>query len=295
MNGRVRIGIVGAGGNTKAKHIPGFQAIDGVSVDLVCNRSEASSRKVADEFDIPRIAEKWEAVVADPEIDAICIGTWPYLHAPIAIAALKAGKHVLTEARIAMNASEATAMLKASQEHPKLVAQVVPSPFTLRWDRTIQKLLSSGELGDLREARFIKSLAANVDSQAEMSWRQNVEYSGNNTLMFGIYYEPLQRWLGKEPKRVLAKGSIFTLERRNAESGSMESVCIPETVTVIAEYENGMQLIGVMSGLEQGASNDEYVICGSKGSLRLDLNASRLTLSKLGEPDHRIEPLIEDE
>ena len=61
----VRIGIIGAGRNTRSRHIPGFRAIPGVEIVVVCNRSEESSRKVADEFRIPRIAGKWHSVVSD--------------------------------------------------------------------------------------------------------------------------------------------------------------------------------------------------------------------------------------
>ena len=78
--GAVRIGVIGAGANTKLKHIPGFQSIDGVTVDVICNRSEASSQKVAEEFGVGRIANNWQEVIEDDSIDAICIGTWPYLH-----------------------------------------------------------------------------------------------------------------------------------------------------------------------------------------------------------------------
>ena len=124
----IRIGIVGAGGNTKAKHIPGFQALENVDLVGVCNRTRASSEAVAREFEIPRVYDDWQQVVADPDIDAVMIGTWPYMHALVTLAALDAGKHVLCEARLAMNAREAHAMWAASRKHPHLVAQVVPSP-----------------------------------------------------------------------------------------------------------------------------------------------------------------------
>ena len=77
MSERVRIGIIGAGGNTRTRHIPGFQAIPGVEVVAVCNRTKASGEKVAREFAIPRVAESWKEIVDAPDIDAICIGTWP--------------------------------------------------------------------------------------------------------------------------------------------------------------------------------------------------------------------------
>src|SRR5262245_60201832 len=105
MSSPLRVGLIGAGANTRGRHIPGLRAIEGVSIDAVCNRRPESTRAVAEEFGIPRTFERWEDVVADPALDAVVIGTWPYLHAPITLAALAAGKHVLTEARMALNAA----------------------------------------------------------------------------------------------------------------------------------------------------------------------------------------------
>ncbi|MDQ8205154.1 Gfo/Idh/MocA family oxidoreductase [Pelagicoccus sp. SDUM812003] len=289
----LRVGVIGAGANTRLRHIPGFQEIEGVSVEVVCNRSESSSRSVAEAFGIERIAKTWQEVVEDPEIDAICIGTWPYLHAPITIAALEAGKHVLTEARMAMNAAEAEEMLAASKAHPDLVAQIVPSPFTLKWDKTIAKILEAEELGTLREVRFQKSLGLNVDANAALNWRQDKELSGNNTLMLGIYYEVVKRWLKADPKRLLANGSVFTKERR-VPNGSSKPIEIPETITTIAEYDSGLRLVGQMSGVELGASTDEYVIAGSKGSLRMDLRVGKLFKTLLGSKEDVVNPLPED-
>jgi predicted dehydrogenase len=105
--GLIRIGIVGAGAVTRSRHIPGFRALPGVKIVGVCNQRRESSNRVAREFDIPRIFESWEHLVESDEIDAVVIGTWPYLHCPITLASLDAGKHVLTQARMAMNAREA--------------------------------------------------------------------------------------------------------------------------------------------------------------------------------------------
>src|SRR6266478_5961049 len=124
----LRIGLIGAGGNTRSRHIPGLRALPGVEIVAVCNRRPESTAAVAREFDVPRTFEAWQTLVTDPGIDAVVIGTWPYLHAPITLAALAAGKHVLTEARLSMNAAEAHQMLAAARKHPKLVTQVVPSP-----------------------------------------------------------------------------------------------------------------------------------------------------------------------
>src|SRR5690242_622735 len=100
----LRLGLIGAGANTRARHIPGFLAIADVELAAVCNRRPESTAAVAREFNIPRQYEHWQELVADPDLDAVVIGTWPYLHCQITLAALEAGKHVLTEARLSMNA-----------------------------------------------------------------------------------------------------------------------------------------------------------------------------------------------
>ena len=104
----IKIGLIGAGGNTKTRHIPGFQALQNVEVVSVANRSIASSRAVADEFGIPEVVNNWQDIIDDPRIDAVSIGTWPYMHCPITTAALENGKHVLCEARMALNSVEAS-------------------------------------------------------------------------------------------------------------------------------------------------------------------------------------------
>ena len=132
----LRIGIVGAGANTKSRHIPGFQAIDGVEVVAVCNRTRESGQKAADEFGIPQVYEDWQTLVQADEVDAVCVGTWPYLHCPISLATLEAGKHILTEARMAMTLDEGRQMLAAAEKAGK-VAMIVPAPFYLESEPTL--------------------------------------------------------------------------------------------------------------------------------------------------------------
>src|SRR5436190_835054 len=110
-NSKLRVGLIGAGANTRSRHIPGLKAIADVEIVAVCNRRPSSTEAVAREYGIPRTHASWQELVLDPDIDAIVIGTWPYLHCPITLEALKAGKHILTEARLSLNAEEAHRML----------------------------------------------------------------------------------------------------------------------------------------------------------------------------------------
>src|SRR3954452_13105838 len=105
--GELRIGVIGAGQITRKRHLPGFAAIPGVRVVGVCNLHRESTTRVSREFNIPKTYPGWENLVEDDEIDAVVIGAWPNLHCPVTLAAIGAGKHVLTQARMAMNSREA--------------------------------------------------------------------------------------------------------------------------------------------------------------------------------------------
>ena len=153
--GELRIGIVGAGQITRTRHLPGFRRLPGVKVVAVCNRHRESAARVAREFDIPRIYANWEELIDDREIDAVVIGAWPYLHCPVTLAALDAGKHVLTQARMAMNAREAQRMLDKSRECPSSDGDDRPQP--LRPDRRSVRAFADRRRLPRRPARGSRS------------------------------------------------------------------------------------------------------------------------------------------
>lgn len=282
----LRIGLIGAGENTRLRHIPGFQSLEGVQCEVVCNRSEQSARRVADEFGIPRIATHWREVIADPAIDAICIGTWPYLHAETTIAALESGKHVLVEARMASNAAEATKMRDAAAAHPDLVAQIVPAPFSLNHDATIRRIWP--ELGVLREARIIFSNSSQALASSPITWRQDAKLSGVNTLTLGILYETFQRWLGSaDPEWISGTARTFTQERPN-ENGLLTPVTVPDSVTVMAGYPNGLALTAHVTGVTSGHPTSEIRVDGDRGSLRMDFLTQTLYFSQAGSSEEQV-------
>ena len=104
---KVRIGFIGAGENTQKIHIPKLQAIPGVTLAEVANRTLASGERVASKYNIQRVRSSWQDLLKSTDIDAVVIGTWPYLHCVATCTALKNKKHVLCEARMAMNLTEA--------------------------------------------------------------------------------------------------------------------------------------------------------------------------------------------
>jgi predicted dehydrogenase len=264
-NPPIRVGVVGAGANTRLHHIPKLQAIPGVAVVSVCNRSRESSERVAQEFNISQVYDHWWDLIDAGDSNAIVIGTWPYLHKTLTLAALAADKHVLCEARMAMDVTEAQAMLAAAQAKPHLVAQIVPSPFTLRVDKTVKRLLAEGYVGDLLaiEARAGGQF---LNPTAPLHWRQDRDLSGLNVMTMGIWYEALLRWVG-EAERVLAMGKTFVKMRRDEATGRLKAANVPEHITVVADLACGAQLTLTVSSVSGLAQPDGVYLFGSQGTL----------------------------
>lgn len=263
----IRVGIVGLGANTRLRHVPGLRACRDVEITGVCNRSEASTQKAAREMEISTTFERWQDLVANDDIDAVVIGTWPYLHCEVTLAALAAGKHVLTEARMARNASEARRMLVAAQEHPELVTQIVPSPFGLRAHRTVRRLLDSGYLGELREAVVLGINDSVADPATPLHWRQDAILSGLNMLTLGIMHETLMRWT-PNPTRVVAQSQTFTTIRPDPETGEECEVETPDSVRVLTEIPGDAQGLYHLSGALHFGPSPQIQLYGSQGTLK---------------------------
>ena len=262
----IRVGVVGAGANTCRHHIPKLQAIAGVEVVSVCNRSRQSSERVAEEFGIPTIYEGWQALVEADDTDAIVIGTWPYMHCRTTLAALAAEKHVMVEARMAMNAAEAHLMRDTARLKPHLITQIVPSPFSLGVDATIQRLLAEGYLGDVLAIEIRARPDSFIDRESSLHWRQDFDLSGLNIMSMGIWYEALLRWVG-EATLVTAAGKTFVKMRPDAD-GRMRSVRIPEHIDILADMACGAQAHIQISSVTGLGGVNEAILYGSEGTLR---------------------------
>jgi len=263
----IRIGLIGAGGNTRSRHIPGFQACEGVEIVCVANRSTASAREVADEFGIPRVHRRWDEVLADPEVDAVCIGTWPYMHETLTVAALDAGKHVLCEARMATDAAAAARMLAVSRRHPGLTAQIVPAPHTLPVDRTLAAQIGDGFIGDLVALEAKVANREFPDWDGPHHWRHDRTLSGNNVMNMGIWYEAMMRWVGPAIS-VIALGQNV-VRYRNDGAARRVGMTIPDHVDIIGEMAGGGQMRFRVSSAVGFSSGTEVDVFGTEGTLAL--------------------------
>ena len=223
---------------------------------------------MADQFNIPDVYGGWQELLEDDSIDAVCIGTWPYMHRTLTLAALEKGKHVLTEARMASTAQDARDMLDASLEHPELVCQLTPTSTTYKIDNLLKKLITEGYLGEVLSVEVQALQNRFADFAGDLHWRHDWKMSGYNTLNIGASYESMMRWLGRG-NRVMAMSSVHVPYRTN-EAGELVSVSIPDHVNILYELANGAQVHMRMSATTGLSTGNQIWIYGTEGTIHVD-------------------------
>ncbi len=298
---RIRIGFIGAGGIVRQRHIPGLRAVPGVELAGVVNSSPESTARAAAEFGIARRFDSPEQLIASDEVDVVWIGTQPYLHSKLSIAALEAGKHVFCQARMAMDYEDARRMYNAWRK-TDLTANLCPPPHYMRGDRVMRRLLSEGFVGKPYDV-IVRSYSDQFfDPSKPLHWRQIGHISGVNTLDVGMQIEVVHRWLGYT-RRVVAQAVTVIPERPAAEVNQgrgQTKVERPDTVTVAGEMENGALFSGLWSGVAPfGAGPNAIEVHGSEGAIRylagMDTPGSgQILAAKVGERELREVPIPDE-
>jgi predicted dehydrogenase len=179
--------------------IPALQASSNGEVLAIASRQAPRAEAAAGKAGISRAYGSYEALLADRDVDAIYNPLPNHLHVPWSIRALEAGKHVLCEKPIAMNAEETVQLTEAARRNPELkVMEAFMYRFHPQWE-TIRGLLGSGQIGDLTTVYSIFTYY-NVNPD---DVRNILEYGGGGLLDIGCYSISTSRWLfGTEPRRV---------------------------------------------------------------------------------------------
>ena len=265
MSKQIRIGIIGAGGIFRSRHFPGLAKIKDAEVAAICNRSAASGRKIAKEFGLdPDIMTDPHALIARDDIDAVMIGTWPYMHAPLVLESLDAGKHTWVQARMAMNLGEAKAMY-ARAEETGLATQICQPPHALKGDWYMRRLIDDGYVGDIRNV-VVRSMKPDLfNTKTPLHWRQIGRYSGLNTMAVGMLVEFVHRWCGYTAS-VTAQAETF-IKERPVGRGKMGDVDRPDTVNILSTLECGATAVYMFSGTANCAPSERIEIYGTKGTL----------------------------
>ena len=147
-NGLGIVALVGVGAAAQINHLPALQKLEDVKLAALCDRDPEKAARVAQKFGVPASYTRFEELLADDAIDAVDITTPNYLHAPMAVAALEAGKHVLCERPLARSGAEAAAMAKAAKKADRLLMCALQHRF--RPDaQLLRKFVDKGDLGDI--------------------------------------------------------------------------------------------------------------------------------------------------
>ena len=260
----VRVGLIGAGSICRERHLPGLRAIEGVELIAVCNRSPQSAQRVVEEFSCGQVETDWRRLVTREDVDAIVIGTWPYTHAPMSIAALQAGKHVFCQARMASTLEEAQAMWAAAESRPDLVNMICPPPHRMPWEAYIRHVVTTGELGELRAVRLWCCDGSNL---GPLTWREQVELSGIQVMQVGIWAETIHAWLGEYDRLVATTAT--PIATKPGPDGQPYAIRIPQVVTVSGLLQGGWPITEYHCGVSSEPCNSLWIE-GSRGALRID-------------------------
>jgi predicted dehydrogenase len=192
--GRVRFGVLGAA-KIGRKVIPGIESSAVCSVDAVASRDLGKAEAYAEELSIPRAYGSYEGLIADPDIDAVYNPLPNHMHAEWSIAAVRAGKHVLCEKPLAMNAVEAESIMRAASEADRYVVEAFMYRLHPSWVR-VKELVDSGRIGELSN---VQSFFSYFNDDPD-NIRNQVEAGGGALYDIGCYCINLSRFLyGSEP------------------------------------------------------------------------------------------------
>ncbi|EIM25864.1 Gfo/Idh/MocA family protein [Microvirga lotononidis] len=199
MSNKVRWGVLSTAQIARNNVVPAMQAGAFTEVVAIASRDESRAHAAAAELGIPRAYGSYEAMLADPEIDAIYNPLPNHLHAALTIKALEAGKHVLCEKPIALDAEEARRIEEAQKKSGLLVGEAFMVRFHPQWRRA-REIVREGRLGEVRAIQTIFSYfltdPGNIRNQADIG--------GGGLYDIGCYAIATARFMFEaEPERVI--------------------------------------------------------------------------------------------
>jgi len=242
----------------------------------VCGRDKAAAQAVADRFGWAAAETDWRALIARDDVGLIDIAAPGDLHAPIAIAALEAGKHVLCEKPLANTLAEARAMKAAADAAYESGARAMVG-FNYRRVPALalaRRLVEQGRIGLLRHFRAVYLQDWLADPDAPMTWRMRAERAGSGALGdLGAHIVDLARYLtGDEITGVSAVSATFVRERPMADGTGRGTVTVDDAVVFAGRLTSGALASFEATRYAAGRKNGLRVeLNGSAGSLAFDL------------------------
>jgi predicted dehydrogenase len=193
VSGHLRVAVLGTGAIAQIVHLPLLNEMPGVQLQAVCDIHTSKAASIASRLGIPQVIETDEELFASDEIDAVVICSPSHRHQPQAVAALEAGKHVLVERPLALDAKGAEAAVKAAERSGRVLMVAYNNRF--RPDIAgVKSFVTSGELGDIFSIHgtwFNRKVRPK-----RLTWRHRKAEAGGGALMdLGVQVLDLCLWL----------------------------------------------------------------------------------------------------
>lgn len=263
---KLRWGVLSTAKIGRTKVIPAIQTSNLGEVVAICSRELTSAQQAAVELGIAKAYGSYEELLADPEIDAIYNPLPNHLHVPWSVKALNAGKHVLCEKPLGLNAADLQPLLDAATANPQLkVMEAFMYRFHPQWQKALQ-LVQQGQIGKVRQVHSHFS----YNNHEPENIRNAIAMGGGALMDIGCYCISLARLLYQsEPLRVL--GQIKTYP-------GYEVDCF---VSGILEFAEGTATFNASTKVE---GNQYMEASGEAGGLRI-----AVPFSPLGDAATQIE------
>ncbi len=262
---RLRVGIVGAG--IGAGYAAAFQQVEAVDVAAICARSSARAAPLAQKYHIPAVYTDYEAMLAQEPLDIVVVATPNNLHYPMTLTALEAGKHVICDKPLAMNAEQAHAL--AARANALRRRHFVP--FVWRFlpaAAYMKELIDAGAVGETYHVYVRYFNLGWGDAQGPMRWQYDRAQAGSGALgNLGSHAIHLIHWWLGGIHRVCAHLTTVVKTRALPEGGQ-SPVTVDDHCAFLGELDGGVPLVFSASSVAHVARvNVEIGVFGGDGSL----------------------------
>jgi predicted dehydrogenase len=283
----VRVGVIGSGFARRVQ-LPALALVPGARATAVASGHRANAEAVAREFGLPHVFDDGAELARSPDVDLVIVSSTPDSHARYAIAALEAGKHVLCEKPMALDAFEAAQMVAAAERHSDRISWM---DHELRYDpnrRRVRQLISSGAIGVVRHIElslkpYLRGDGRLQTSDAPWSWWFDAALGGGILGAVGSHLIDLCRfWTGSEVAHVAGVVEAFVPERRDA-AGALRPVTADDFTSAVLRLTSGAVATVTLSAVAHHGPGHLGQITGSEGTL-LVTGEAKLELGKPGGP-----------
>ncbi|MGV3723571.1 MAG: Gfo/Idh/MocA family protein [Actinomycetota bacterium] len=244
---KLGIAIIGSGGIARNAHLPGFKALeDRVRIVACSDINEEAARKAATDFDIPHVFTDYREMLKMDEIDAVSICTPNYLHLQPTIDALEAGKHVLVEKPLAMNAAEGKLMVAAAHRTGKKLQVGLMTRF-LAPAQALKRFIDAGDMGEIYFGRAQAMRRRGIPGWGVFT--QKDKQGGGPLIDIGVHILDLTLWLMGHPRPTHVSGQTYAkFGHRPGMVGLMgqwdhTNFTVEDFAVGLVRFENGATLV----------------------------------------------------